>query len=321
LAFWDRWFGKRDSGKQAAKSVVKTPAKKTPIKVPPKANPIVEAARAKGRVNVEKRFKLINRLGQGSMSQVWRANDTKTGNMIVLKILDIAKTNSLKSRFIGLNRPDEGEVAVQLDHPNIVKTYEFGMTTKNEEFLVMEFVDGVGFNFLVETRAKQLLEDPLRYLIPMGEAISYFHKMGFIHRDICPRNVMVSNDGVIKLIDFGLAVPNTPEFRKPGNRTGTATHMAPELIRRMPTDPRIDIYSFGVTVYETYTGKLPREMLSATLDALLKYINTTPRDPREHCPDMPDEVARVILKGIESNPEDRYQTMDEFLAALRGLSR
>src|SRR5262249_7540764 len=153
------------------------------VKLPTEA-PAVKAARRKGKVNIEKRFKLLNRLGQGSMSKVWRATDGESGKTVVVKVLDQEKLVALKKRFVGMKRPDEGEVAVQLIHPNVVKTYEFGITTKNEEYLAMEFVDGVGFNFLVETRAKQLVGREIYYLEQIGESINYFHVRGFIHRDI-----------------------------------------------------------------------------------------------------------------------------------------
>jgi serine/threonine protein kinase len=316
LAFWDNWFGK----KKTAPTKLNAMSKKAVVKPKPiEELAAVTSARRKGKVNVDKRFKLHHRLGQGSMSKVWRGTDTESGKTVVLKVLDKEKLALLKKRFVGMKRPDEGEVAVQLTHPNIVKTYEFGVTTKNEEYLVMEFVDGVGFNFLVETRAKQLVGREIYYLEQIGEAIAYFHRKGFIHRDICPRNIMVDANDVVKLIDFGLAVPDTPEFRKPGNRTGTANYMAPELLRRQHTDQRIDVYSFGVTAFETFTGKLPVEMLTVSYDTMLKYMNVPARDPRDIRPDLSDEATRVLMKGIARLPDARYQTMNEFLADLRRL--
>jgi eukaryotic-like serine/threonine-protein kinase len=320
LAFWDNWFGKKKTkeGPYAAKAKAGVKAAKSKPK-PSEGQVAISAGRRKGKVNIEKRFKLLNRLGQGSMSKVWRATDNESGKTVVVKVLDQEKLVALRKRFIGMNRPSEGEVAVQLNHPNIVKCYEFGLTSKGEEYLAMEFVDGVGFNFLVETRAKQLVGREVYYLEQIGEAIGYFHRKGFIHRDICPRNVMVDKNDVVKLIDFGLAVPDTPEFRKPGNRTGTANYMAPELLRRQPTDIRIDVYSFGVTVFETFCGKLPMEMLTVSYDTMLKHLNAPARDPRELRPDLPDETVRVMLKGIARRPDDRYQNMNQFLSELRNL--
>ena len=319
MAFWDNWFGKKKDAPKKPVPLAKGKAATKAKPKPPEELPAVTAARRKGKTNIEKRFKLHHRLGQGSMSKVWRGTDTESGKTVVIKVLDKEKLELLKKRFVGMKRPDEGEVAVQLSHPHIVKTFEFGVTTHNEEYLVMELVDGVGFNFLVETRAKQLVGREIYYLEQIGEAIAYFHKRGFIHRDICPRNIMVDKDDQVKLIDFGLAVPDTPEFRKPGNRTGTANYMAPELLRRQHTDARIDVYSFGVTAFETFTGKLPVEMLTVSYDTMLKYMNVPARNPRDIRPDLSDEATRVLMKGIARLPDHRYQSMNAFLADLRGL--
>lgn len=250
------------------------------------------------------------------MSQVWKATDRKSGRIVCLKILDKVKTEALLKRFVGKKRPDEGVVAMSLDHPNVVKTYEHGLTTKDEQYLVMEFVDGYGMNFLVETRKIVGKEFPI--LLGTAAGIGHFHEKGYIHRDICPRNVMVTYDDVPKLIDFGLAVPNTAEFRAPGNRTGTANYMAPELIRRSTTDQRIDVFSFGVTCFEVFTGTLPWEN-AQSLEAVLSHINTPPRDPREFRPEMPDRLANFLLRSIATDPNDRHTTMAAVIADLESL--
>lgn len=130
---------------------------------------------------------------------------------------------------------------------------------------------------------------------------------------------MVTSDQVIKLIDFGLAVPNTPAFRRPGNRTGTANYMAPELIRRAPTDERIDVFSFGVSMYETLTGGLPWES-AESMQAMLQHLNSPPRDPRELKEDLDEELVRVLTKALERDPKDRYHSMREVVAELRRLA-
>ncbi len=269
------------------------------------------------KIRIEKRFTLLNRMGQGSMSKVWRAIDNVSGKNVCLKVLDKVKTNALKQRFVGLQRPDEGEVAVKLIHPNIVRTSEHGLTHLGEEYLVMELIEGVSLNFLIDTRDKRFVGNELEYLIQAGEAIAYFHEQGYIHRDICPRNIMVTNENVVKLIDFGLAVPNTPQFRKPGNRTGTAAYMAPELIKRSHTDQRIDVFSFGVTVYEAFANTHPWENIPESLQAMLNHINAPARDLREIKPGMDEELIQIIEKGIAKNPNERYQTMNAFVEALR----
>src|SRR6185437_7465921 len=184
------------------------------------------------KIDVRKRFELLGRTGQGSMSKVWRARDKSLGRTICLKLLDKEKTAKFEARFVGLNKPKEGAICTILRHKNIVQTFEYGTTTEGEWYLVMELVDGMGLNYLIETKSPQMEGNRISILAQMADSLEYLHKQGYMHRDICPRNVMVTRDGVVKLIDFGLTIPDQPEFRKPGNRTGTPNYLAPELIRR-----------------------------------------------------------------------------------------
>ena len=268
------------------------------------------------RVNIKQRFELIGRVGQGSMSKVWRARDYNTGKIVALKVLHKEKTEELEARFVGLNKPKEGEIAVQFHHPHIVKTFEHGVTTENEQFLVMEFIEGYSLSYLVEAQNEDMRTNCLRYMIQLGEAIRYFHEENWIHRDICPRNIMVDNEHQLKLIDFGLVVPNTAAFLQPGNRTGTAAYMAPELIKRQKTSQKIDIFSYSVTCYEMLTKRLPWEA-AETLDAVLQHINTPPEDIQKLLPDLAPKVAEAIMKGLELYPQDRWQTMEEMLEQLK----
>lgn len=274
------------------------------------------------KTDLTKRFDLIGRVGQGSMSKVWRARDTITGKIVALKVLDGEKTRKFEARFPGVEKPTEGEIAVQLRHPGIVQTYEHGITTDNLQFLVMEFIEGVGLSYLVDSQNEVMQTHRLSLVVQLGQAIQYFHEQNWIHRDICPRNIMVDNRHCVKLMDFGLVVPNTAEFQKPGNRTGTANYMAPELIKRQRTDQRIDLFSYAVTCYEMYTGRLPWES-AATLEAVLQHINSPPDDIREHAPGIDDQVAGTIMRGLAVNPADRWPTaarmVEQFVAAQRRL--
>jgi eukaryotic-like serine/threonine-protein kinase len=268
------------------------------------------------RSDITKRFILQSRVGQGSMSKVWRATDTSTGRVVALKVLDKEKTKKLEERFKGLNKPTEGEIAVQLRHPNIVVTHEHGYTMQREQFLVMEFIEGASLSYLVDTQNEVMQEHRMRLIVELGEAVNYFHRQNWIHRDICPRNVLISQDeNQIKLIDFGLVVPNTPDFRKPGNRTGTANYMAPELVRRQPTDQRIDIYSFAVTCYEMFTRRFPWDS-AITSEAVMQRVNHPPEDIRRHAPGIDEQVAQIIMRGLEARPDDRWPSMSKMLEAL-----
>ncbi|MBI3861990.1 MAG: protein kinase [Planctomycetia bacterium] len=270
------------------------------------------------KTDITRRFELLGRVGQGSMSRVWRARDTISNRVVALKVLDKEKTRRFESRFAPeLKKPTEGEVAVTLNHPQIVKTFEWGITSDDEQFLVMEFVEGLGLSYLVDVQNDVMQKQRLSFMIQLGEAIRYFHEQKWIHRDLCPRNVMVTDaDNQIKLIDFGLVVPNTPPFQAPGNRTGTANYMAPELIKRMRTDQRIDIFSYSVTCFEMFTRRHPWEA-AETLEAVLQHINSPALDIHEVVPGIDEQVAAAIMKGLAIEARDRWQSIDPMIYQLR----
>jgi eukaryotic-like serine/threonine-protein kinase len=268
------------------------------------------------KVDLSKRYNLIARVGQGSMSRVWRADDAINARFVAIKILDKEKTERYESRFPGLNKPTEADIALSLRHPNVVRTLECGWTLEDEMFLVMEYVEGSGLGLLVDLQSDQMRQYRLRYMIQIGESLSYFHEHNWIHRDVCPRNIMITEDNHVKLIDFGLTVPDTPDFRKPGNRTGTANYMAPELIKRQPTDQRVDVFSYAVTCFEMYTKRHPWEA-AMTLDAVLQHINLPPVQIIDLVPKIDPKIADIIMKGLEANPANRWQTVAEMVTALR----
>jgi len=173
---------------------------------------------------------------------------------------------------------------------------------------------------LLETKSQQLEGNRNSFLIQMANAIEYIHKQGFLHRDICPRNVMVTKDGLVKLIDFGLTIPDRPEFCKPGNRTGTPNYLAPEVIRRTTTDHRVDLFALGVTAYEVYTGALPWEK-AESLQTLLSHMNSAGKDPRDPCPKLDKPTAQFLMKAIERDPNLRFQNAADFREAIGQLPK
>jgi eukaryotic-like serine/threonine-protein kinase len=273
------------------------------------------------RINVEKRFELSGRTGQGSMSKVFRAYDKDLGRNVCLKLLDKVKTQSFEARFQGLKKPSEGEICMGLRHDNIVRTYEHGITVKGEPYLVMEWVEGLGLNYLVETRAAQLNGNRINYLSQLCDAVQYMHDNRLIHRDLCTRNVMVDKEGQLKLIDFGLTIPWTPAFCSGGNRTGTTDILAPEIIRRRPIDNRVDLFALGVTAFEVFTNQLPWERSPSSEETFRRRMNTPARNPKDLNPKIGDDLARLLVKSIAQEPSDRFASANAFKEALGQLAK
>jgi len=275
------------------------------------------------KIDPAKRFDLHGRTGQGSMSKVYKAYDKDLGRTVCLKLLDKVKTKKFEERFkmMGLLKPLEGEVCSALKHPNCVKTYEFGITTEGEPYLVMEWIDGLGLNYLIETKSPKLVGHRLQILGQLCDAVQYLHDIKFMHRDLCPRNVMIDNEGNVKLIDFGLTVPYTAEYCQPGNRTGTVDYLAPELIKRMTTDHRVDLFALGVTAYEVFTGALPWERSASSEETLRRHLNTPPRNPKDLKKDIEPDLARLLLTSVERDREKRFASAAAFKAALEKLDR
>jgi serine/threonine protein kinase len=183
----------------------------------------------------------------------------------------------------------------------------------------MEWIEGLGLNYLVETKNKQMEGNRKNYLDQLADAVAYMHENKWLHRDLCPRNVMVNAEGVLKLIDFGLTIPYTPPFCAPGNRTGTPDYLALELVRRRPTDHRVDLYALGVTAYEVYTFALPWERTASSEENFRRRMNLPPKHPKELNSRIDDATAKFLLKGIEKEPAGRFQTASDFKAALEKL--
>lgn len=275
------------------------------------------------RVDLKKRFDIQGKMGQGSMSRVSRAFDRKLGRTICLKVLDKIKTLKFEERFTrqGLTKPTEGTILSSMRHKNVVQLFEHGVSTQGEQFIVMELIDGLGMNFLIETKSAQLQGRRIDYLIQMATGLDYIHKQGYLHRDICPRNIIINRENTVKYIDFGLAIPNRPEFCRPGNRTGTASYIAPELLKRLATDLRVDVFSLGVTCYEMLTGgRLPWDS-SRSNESHRDRMNNPGRDPRIYAPELDEKTAKFLIKAIDREPRMRFQTALELKEALLTLPK
>ena len=271
------------------------------------------------RLDISKRFKLDRHAFTGTMSKFHVATDINTGEVFGIKLLDDEKTKHFRERFKGLNAPTEGEIGTQIDHPLVAKTIEYGFTTTGQEYILMELVDGPGLNVLVKNKSeKELAPSRISLMRQMAEALSAVHEAGFIHRDVCPRNfICTKNLKGVKLIDFGLSVPDKEEFRRPGNRTGTPQYMAPEVVRRRPTDHRLDLFSFGVTMYRMLTFEHPWGSTDTTGVGALSHDQRPATDIRTYRPKLNKMLVEAVHKCLEIDKDNRMPSAKRLLQYLK----
>ncbi len=272
---------------------------------------------AGSKVDISARYEILREAVSGTMSQFYKARDRQTDRVVGLKVLDRKKTIQFEARFKGLNKPTEGEIASLISHPRVVETYSHGLTTDDEQFMVMEFLEGPGLNSMIIGKYQELDDNRLALVRQAAEALGAVHDAGFIHRDVCPRNFVVDRRGTsLKLIDFGLSVPATKPFMQPGNRTGTPNYMAPEVVRRRATDHRLDIYAFGASVYEMFTYKLPWQR-GADGQAAMSHGTEDLLPIKKHCPNIDPRLDRAVMRCLATSPGDRPPTMQSFLNLIR----
>jgi len=270
-----------------------------------------------GKVDVSKRYEILLDAVSGTMSNFHKVRDRETTQIVGLKVLDKKKTEQLEMRFRGLEKPTEGEIAMTFDHPRIVTTHGHGLTIKGEQFLVMEYLEGPGLNSLIIGRSELLKGNRLTLMRQAAEALQVVHEAGYIHRDICPRNFVCSPDATsLTLIDFGLTVPASKEFMQPGIRTGTPNYMAPEVVRRKHTDQRLDIFAFGVSMYEMFSFELPWQRGSGDGLAAMSNGQTEPTPLEEHYPTIEPKLSAAIALCMEPDLEKRFSSMNQFLTMI-----
>ncbi|WZO96517.1 serine/threonine-protein kinase [Isosphaeraceae bacterium EP7] len=271
----------------------------------------------KGRVDVSSRFvTLADVTGQGTMSKVYRVLDNESGQTACLKIQDRDKNAAAGARTTQEERPAEGAIGAAIVHPNVVRTIEYGLTTRDEHYMLMEHIDGVSLQHVRET-IRLNLRGRLKLLIQAAEGFNAVVEAGFIHHDINPRNVLVNRQNIVKVIDFGLTIPNTAAFRKPGNRTGALAYMAPEVIRREAIDETIDIFAFGAMAYEFLTNALPygNPTVGNKMAAMIQRVNSPPIDPAIANPKLPASLCEVLRKTL-ARKEDRWPSFATLAVAL-----
>ena len=270
-------------------------------------------------VVLQKRFMIQSDISsQGSMSRVYKALDTESGKTVCLKVQNREQNEAALARASRHEaRPSEGAVAIQIDHPNVIRTLEHGSTSAGEHYLVMEYINGVSFDRVQSAKLGRTAER-VEWLAQAADGLAAVHEAGFIHHDVNPRNFLINRDQKVKIIDFGLSVPNTPAFRKPGNRTGCLLYMAPELLRREPIDERIDVFSFGVVAFSLLTDGFPYDA-PASPNSLLQRFSLPPNDPAKLKPKLSDELCEVLRSLTAANKRDRWPRMSTLSDKLRSI--
>lgn len=272
-----------------------------------------------GPIDLQRRFSLERTAATGTMAKFYAAKDHDHDDRIVgVKVLDPEKVDAFESRFKGLKKPSEGEIALKMHHPNVVETYEVGVSTKGAPVLIMEYIAGPSMqNIIVKKQEHHVAGKRLMLLRSMCQALKYVHSMEFIHRDICPRNFILLPDSEdVKLIDFGLTVPATPPFMQPGNRTGTPLYMSPEIVRRRATDKRVDLFSLGVTFYCLIAFSHPWQGEIVSGRAALQHDTAPPRPLTEACPNVNPSLSRQIMQLMHPKVDERTPTIEQFISAL-----
>jgi len=274
---------------------------------------------ALGRVNLRERYEFLQASTSGTMSEVHKARDRRTGRLVAVKVLDREKTAAFEARFPKGKKPNEGQIGLRLKHPRLVETLEYGLSSEDEPFVVLEFLEGQNLGTLLHQKSSLLAGRKLLLARQAAAALSAVHRAGFLHRDICPHNFIVAPDGnSLKLIDFGLTLPNRAEFLQPGNRTGKPDYMAPELLRRQPITAQVDVFAFGVTVFELCTGQLPWK--GGTGREAAARMTVAPPDPRLLVPQLAAPLARAIQAAFQPEPAQRCPNLDDFLRRIQPLT-
>jgi serine/threonine protein kinase len=250
-------------------------------------------------------------LGEGGMGQVFRVRNLLSDRVEAMKVVlpGLEGRERLPERFLR-----EIRVLASLDHPHIV-AMRTALRVQDRVALVMEFVDGVSLSTTLRTVGVRPA-DGLRYITHALSALSYAHARGVVHRDIKPDNIMLTRAGVAKLTDFGVAsFSGDRTLTASGAAVGSLFYMSPEQVRGTDVDGRSDIYSVGITLYEMATGHRAIEGESnwAIMDG---HLHKRPKIPVELNPKLPRSLSDAIMRALEKNPAERYQTADDFRAAL-----
>ncbi len=260
---------------------------------------------------LDDRYEIIEPIGVGGMAVVYKAMCHRLNRYVAIKILrdEFARDEEFRKRF-----QTEAQAVAMLSHPNIVSVYDVSHT-EGVEYIVMELIDGITLMQYMKCKGALGWKEALHFSVQISKALEHAHEKGIVHRDIKPQNVMILRDGTIKVADFGIAALESAQEKKSDQTVGSVHYIAPEQARGEAPDPRSEIYSLGVVMYEMLTGTRPYDGDTAEQIAR-QHIAGNPVPPGDVNPDIPDELERITLKAMSADINARYQTATELLTDL-----
>ncbi len=258
-------------------------------------------------------FLLLELIARSGMATIFKARNERSGELVAIKLpyLQYESDVAFYSRF-----EREEQIGLKLDHPNVVRVFK--VENKSRPYLVIEYVEGRPLRSLMTRGVPVPLDQALAIAKQLCCAVSYLHRLGVVHRDLKPENIMVTADGRIKIMDFGIAFDSASRrvtWSGLSTTMGTPDYMAPEQISGRRGDPRSDIYAIGTILYEMLTGHLPYCAESVVQLMKLK-VSSDPIPPRHWRPELDLALEEIVLRAIERRPADRYQRAEEMLADL-----
>mgnify|MGYP002576019619 FL=1 len=261
------------------------------------------------------RYRIQRIIGLGGMAVVFEAEDLLMHRTVAVKMLKEGVGDDATSvkRFI-----NESKAVSMLSHPNIVSIYDVSVR-EDLKYIVMEHIRGITIKNYMSRKGKLPVREAVSFTEQILRALDHAHSKGIIHRDIKPQNIMRLKNGMIKVADFGIAkLPSAETVTVTDKAIGTVYYISPEQASGKPIDPRSDLYSVGVMLYEMVTGTLPFSADSPVSVALMQ-IHNTPRPPRALCPELPLGLQQIILRAMEKDPDRRYQSAREMLRHIVAL--
>lgn len=260
------------------------------------------------------RYRILEKIGSGGMADVYLAEDVLLNRKVAVKVMheNLASDEIFVRRF-----KREAQAAARLNHPNIVSVYDWG-SEDSTYFIVMEYITGKTLKALIKEKGLLPVDFGLEVATQIASALSFAHRHEVIHRDIKPHNIIITEDGLVKVTDFGIARAKSSSVTDTGTIMGSVHYLSPEQAQGLPATELSDIYSFGVLMYEMFTGSLPFEGDSAVSIAM-KHASEEVVKPSSLNPLIPEGLEAVILKAMAKDPFDRYQSAQELLEDLKRL--